>query len=128
MAGKRFGSFPINDRTDPRYWWYNSLSTGATTYTWAAAHNWFQFARKYSGRVTALSHVRDMAIADILQVDTDSNGNISHSMIVTDIGLGGDGDEIDEHYMTYHSNDTKDKPLTSVLATYPNGTWYAHRT
>jgi hypothetical protein len=121
------GAYPVSDRTHPSNWWYNSLGTFATTYTWAAAHNWMQFARTHSGRVAALSHVRDMAIADVLQVDTDSDGNISHSMFVTDVGLGGDG-EVDEQYMTYHSNDTKDKPLTSVIAAYPNGTWYAHRT
>ncbi|MEO3892112.1 amidase domain-containing protein [Nonomuraea sp. B5E05] len=119
-------AWPGEDRTSPKEWFYGDLAA-TTTYTWAAAHNWFQFARVWSGRVTGLTNVWQMGIADDLQIDSDSNGNVSHSMIVTDIGIGGDG--VDELYMTYHSSDTKDKPLSSIIAAYGDGTtYYAHRT
>ncbi|MFE3455856.1 amidase domain-containing protein [Nonomuraea sp. NPDC059194] len=120
------GAWPGEDRTSPAEWFYGD-ATWTTTYTWAAAHNWFQFARTWSGRVSGLSNVWQMGIADVLQIDSDSDGNISHSMVVTDIGVDGSG--VDELFMTYHSSDTVDKPLSSVLAGYgASATFYAHRT
>ncbi|MEO3794217.1 amidase domain-containing protein [Nonomuraea sp. B10E15] len=120
------GAWPGEDRTSPKEWFCGDL-VATTTYTWAAAHNWFQFAREWSGRVTGLTNAWHVGIADVLQIDSDSNGSISHSMNVTDIGIGGDG--VDELYMTCHGADTKDKPLSSIIAAYGDGTtYYAHRT
>ncbi|MGP3929722.1 amidase domain-containing protein [Nonomuraea sp. KM88] len=72
------GAWPGEDPTSPKEWFYGDL-VATTTYTWAAAHNWIQFARERSGRVTGLTNAWHMGIADVLQIDSDSNGNISHS-------------------------------------------------
>ena len=63
-----------------------------------------------------------MLASDVLQLDFDRDGNISHSMIVTAVGSNG------ERYLTYHSNDHLNRPLTEILSAYPVAWYYAHRT
>jgi hypothetical protein len=104
---------------DSRRWDYGWFEW-TTSYTWAAAHNWNQFAIG-SGRTYRLSYTSDLLLADVLQIDFDRDGNISHSMLVT--LLSGS-----EKYLTYHSTDTHNRSLTSILQQYPNAWYYAHRT
>jgi hypothetical protein len=67
-----------------------------------------------------------MLTTDVLQVDFDRDDNISHSLFVT--GRAGSGEYADELYMTYHSNNTHDRPLSSFIASAPDAWYYAHRT
>lgn len=101
-------------------WWYNFDGTNQS-FTWAAAQNWYWFATS-SGRTSYLANVRDMEAGDVLQIDFDRNNNIDHTMIVTGTGAG------TEKYLSYHSNDTLDKSLSSILSAYPTASYYAHRT
>jgi len=47
----------------------------------------------------------DLKLGDIVQFDFDHDGEIDHSSVVTKIDSSG------ERYVTYHTTDTKDKPL-----------------
>lgn len=108
------------DRTDNSKWYYGSY-TWTTSYSWAGAENWYWFARN-SGRTYGLSSVWYMGLADVLQIDFDRNGNIDHTMIVTKVDLAG------QRYMTYHTNNTLNRSLSSILDSYPTAWYYAHRT
>jgi hypothetical protein len=52
-----------------------------------------------------------MRIGDIVQVDEDGNGYGDHTMIVTGVSST-------NLYMTYHSNDRLNRPLTEVLSEF----------
>ncbi|MEO6503815.1 MAG: amidase domain-containing protein [Jatrophihabitantaceae bacterium] len=105
---------------DSRRWDYQWGGTWTTSYTWAAAHNWYFFATG-SGRTTTLGYLSDLMFADVMQIDFDRNSNISHSMFVNRTSGS-------EKYLTYHSTDTWDKSLTSILQQWPDAWYYAHRT
>ncbi|HET8683661.1 MAG TPA: amidase domain-containing protein [Micromonosporaceae bacterium] len=102
---------------DPWNWWYNSLNQ---TWSWINVGYWFQFAAQYSRRTYILSNVWYMGLADVLQADFSSDGVKDHSMTVSYVG--------DQPYLTYHSDNTYRRSLSSILATSPTGTWWAHRT
>ncbi|MEV4222298.1 amidase domain-containing protein [Nonomuraea sp. NPDC049725] len=114
------GSWP-DSRSDNANWFYGDY-TWTTSYTWPAAENWYWFAQHESARTTYLGNVWDMLTTDVLQVDFDRDDNISHSLFVTDRSSDG------ELYLTYHSNNTHNKPLSSFLAANPDAWYYAHRT
>ncbi|MGN9788547.1 amidase domain-containing protein [Nonomuraea sp. ZG12] len=121
------GSWPGENRTLPDQWYYGHEGTWTTTYTWAAAENWYWFASPFnSGRTEALDNIWEMGVSDVLQIDFDRNDNISHSMFVT--GRDGGGQIADELYMTYHSTNTRNKRLSSIIAATPDAWFYAHRT
>jgi hypothetical protein len=107
---------------DSRRWDYQWGGTWATSYTWAGAQNWYQFATG-SGRTYILSTASELLLADVLQMDFDKNYNINHTMIVTHTSGT-------EKYLTYHTSDTHNKSLTSILQAYPAATtwYYGHRT
>lgn len=107
---------------DSRRWDYQWGGTWATSYTWAGAQNWYQFATG-SGRTYILSTASELLLADVLQMDFDKNYNMNHTMIVTHISGS-------EKYLTYHTSNTHNKSLTSILQAYPAATnwYYGHRT
>ncbi len=95
-------------------WWYNSLNQSRT---WAGAHNFYYFARNYSGRASRAPYISSLRVGDMLQADLDANGNIEHSMIVTKVSNG-------VPYLTYHTTNTKNKSFTEIQRSYPNARWY----
>lgn len=126
----------ILERTDPDKWFYGGgpSETFLTSYSWAGAHNWGVFAQIYSQRTIGLANVWLMHASDVLQVDWDHPAGdpgsiIDHTMIVT-ARWGYEGDPYaQELYMTYHTNDNLDRPLSDIIAqTNPEDIWYAHRT
>ncbi|GLY04083.1 MULTISPECIES: amidase domain-containing protein [Actinoplanes] len=96
-------------------WWYNWANQ---TYTWTSAERWSRFAPR---RTKALTNVWQLSLADVLQVDFNRDGRIDHTTIVTKVTKK-------EIYLSYHTNNTLDKPLSSFLKAYPNGWFYAYRT
>lgn len=96
-------------------WWYNSLNQ---TYTWAGAENWSWFAPR---RTHWLSSVWYMGLADVLQMDFTRNGGMDHTMLMTYRTSS-------NLYMTYHSTDHRNRPLTEILNAYPYAWYYAYRT
>lgn len=97
-------------------WWYNSWNQ---TYSWAGAENWSRFAPR---RTTWLDNVWRQMPSDIMQMDFDRNGNKNHSMVATARNSNG------QIYFTYHTTNTKNRSLSSILNSYPNAWYYAYRT
>lgn len=96
-------------------WWYNSMNQ---THTWAGAENWSRFAPKRTNR---LANVWSLSLADVLQMDFNRDGTMDHSMVVTKTTSK-------DIYLTYHSADTKDRPLRAILKKHPRAKYYAYRT
>ncbi len=96
-------------------WWYTSSHQ---TYTWAGAENWSKFAPKRTNR---LDNVWKLGFADVLQMDFNRDGTMDHSMVVTKVTSR-------DVYLTYHSTNTKDRSLKSILRSYPRAWYYAYRT
>lgn len=119
------GSWPGDDRTDDSKWFYGDF-TWTTSYTWPAAENWYWFAMHRSNRTSFIDNVWKLQVTDVLQLDFDRDDNISHSMFVTDrIGTGEWSSEV---MLTYHSDNQHNKRLSSIIETYPDAWYYAHRT
>lgn len=123
-------------RNDPRAWYYRDPYF-ASSYSWAGAANFGEYAR-LSGRTRLLPSVDQLYVSDILQVDWDLPGepdvdpaeppnNIDHTMIVTH--RVGNGEHAEEIYLAYHSSDQWGRPFFGFLLPYaPEGIWYARRT
>lgn len=114
------GSWPYDEtgsRTAPDTWYYGTF-TATTSYSWAGAHNWYQFTNQ-SGRAFIVSYFSDMLTGDVLQADfgPSPDGNISHTMMVTSKS----GSTI---FLTYHTNNTLDRSIDDLLATNPGTNWY----
>ena len=62
-----------------------------------------------------------MTIADVLQYDRYKDGTMDHTMFVTK-------KTTTEIYMTYHTSDHLDRPLSEILSAVSNAWWYAYRT
>lgn len=104
-------------------WWYRFKAAPLApnqSFPWAGAENWYHFATG-KRRTRILSNVWSMGYADVLQIDFDRNGNINHTMIVTVLGSK-------QRYLSYHTNETLNRSLSSILAAYPSAWYYAHRT
>jgi hypothetical protein len=104
-------------------WFHHSKSN--VSWSWGGAENFYQYGRKKSGWLTTPpgNNVWNLVLGDLLQVDWDKNGNIQHSMIVTKKNT-----TTGERYLTYHSTDQRNKPLSAVLASDRDAWWYGHRT
>jgi hypothetical protein len=98
-------------------WWYNSSNQ---TTSWVNVNYWASFAL-HSDRAYNLDNVYKLGIGDILQMDFTGNRSKDHSMITT-YKSGG------TPYLTYHSTNTYRKSVRSLVAQYPNATYYAFRT
>ncbi|MFI1177446.1 amidase domain-containing protein [Streptomyces melanogenes] len=106
-------------RKNNKYWYYGTYSW-TTSYSWAGAENWYWFAKKHSNRTRILDDVWQLGYGDVLQADWNRDDTIDHSMIVT--GLGRD------IYLTYHTGNTHNRKLSSILSGHRGTWWYAHRT
>lgn len=102
---------------DYHNWWYNS---GNQTWSWINVNYWASFALS-SRRSFNLTNVWLLSLGDILQMDFTSNQSKDHSMIVTVRSST-------MPYLTYHSNDTLNRSLQSLLDSHRQATYYAFRT
>lgn len=102
---------------DNRYWWYNSFNQ---TWTWINAHYWAVFTANRPRSYTA-RYISDLVPGDILQVDFERDGTIDHSMIVTKKDSSG------TIYITYHSNNTKDRSFWDFYNANRSAWYYGRR-
>lgn len=95
-------------------WFYDSIFQ---SWTWVNANDWFAFVNsRPRGRYVKDS--KNLVPGDVIQIDFDLNGRIDHTMIVTA------RDNIGRVYLTYHSNDTYNKPFADIRAQYPRAAYH----
>lgn len=99
---------------DHKAWWHHP---GNESHSWISVEKWYGFTRD-SGR-TRLGEVHELRVGDILQVDFQNNGRRDHSMVVTRTRDG-------EKYLTYHSDDEYNKPLSVIEEQNPDAVFTAH--
>ncbi len=94
------------------YAWYSVSSENWYSYNWGGAENFGNFIScSNRGWVRSLNHhpwSQYFKTGDIVQIDNTNDGIQDHTMIVTAVGH-------DELYMTYHSSNTINKPLTQII-------------
>ena len=108
-------TFVLGLWNDDTHWWYNALNQ---THSWAGAQNWANFAPT---RTTFLTNIWQMGIADVLQMDFNKDGIKDHSLLVTKVTTS-------EIYMTYHSTDTLNRPLSELQILWAGDWFYSYRT
>jgi hypothetical protein len=105
-------------RQENTSWFYGSFEA-TTSYPWAGAENhyWFHSA---SGRSTSGTSVYTMSLGDVLQADfgPTPDNNINHTVIVSKEDAAGND------FVSYHSNNTLNKPVSQFIAALPAGTSY----
>lgn len=111
---------PICWYQDDNCWWYTSA---AQTWSWTSVSHWYTFAVVKRQRTYILSSPWSMWLADVLQVDFTNNGSKDHTMIVTYVATS-----TWTPYLTYHTYDTLNRSLSSLISQYPSARWYPHRT
>ncbi|SHI25752.1 amidase domain-containing protein [Streptomyces sp. 3214.6] len=98
--------------------WFGNADIQSDSFV--GVNEWSWFAQN-SKRTTPLANVYQLEVGDVLQMDFDRDGSKDHTMIVTYKANG-------MPYLTYHSNNTLRRSLSSILASYPNTYYYAYRT
>jgi hypothetical protein len=91
------------------------------SHSFVGVNEWSWFAQN-SKRTTSLTHVYQMDVGDVLQLDFDKDGSKDHTMIVSYRSPQG------MPYLTYHTTNTYRRSLASIIASDPNAAYYAYRT
>ncbi|MGV9252696.1 amidase domain-containing protein [Streptomyces sp. NPDC003697] len=99
--------------------WFGTADIQSDSFVGVNEFSWFALSSK---RVTSLANVYQLDVGDVLQVDFNKDGSKDHSMIVTSRSSQG------VPYLTYHSTNTYNRSVASIIASYPTAAYYAYRT
>ncbi|MEW2120231.1 amidase domain-containing protein [Streptomyces sp. NPDC005474] len=99
--------------------WFGNADIQSDSFV--GVNEWSWFAQN-SKRITSLAYVYQMDVGDVLQMDFNRDGSKDHTMIVTYRSPQG------LPYMTYHSSNTHNRSVASIIASDPNSYYYAYRT
>jgi hypothetical protein len=97
-------------RRDSDFWYYRPDDPSTSSWTWVNANMWASFAKK-TGRVEKVKYLSDVGLGDIVQMGDTVERAKWHSMIVTGFDERGP-------LLSYHSNNTLNKPLWTVFHDY----------
>ncbi|PTM57980.1 amidase domain-containing protein [Desmospora activa] len=86
-------------KSDP--WWY--YSDTKPSYAWGLANSQYKHLQQRAEPANSLSELK---VGDIVHADINGDGHINHSAIITKIELG-------QIYVTQHTTDRKDAPLST---------------
>ncbi|MGW1895547.1 amidase domain-containing protein [Streptomyces sp. NPDC002004] len=99
--------------------WFGTADIQSDSFVGVNEFSWFALSSK---RVTSLANVYQLDVGDVLQMDFNRDGSKDHSMIVTYRSPQG------VPYVTYHSTNTYNRSVASIIASYPTAAYYAYRT
>ncbi|MGW2489118.1 amidase domain-containing protein [Streptomyces sp. NPDC001606] len=99
--------------------WFGNADIQSDSFVGVNEFSWFALSSK---RVTPLANVYQADLGDVIQMDFNRDGSKDHSMIVTYRDRWG------VPYVTYHSTNTYNRSVASLVASYPNAYFYAYRT
>ncbi|MCF1506971.1 amidase domain-containing protein [Streptomyces glomeratus] len=99
--------------------WFGNSEIQSDSFVGVNEFSWFALSSK---RVTSLANVYQLDVGDVLQMDFNKDGSKDHSMIVTYRSPQG------VPYVTYHSTNTFNRSVASIIASYPTAAYYAYRT
>ncbi|WP_251093211.1 amidase domain-containing protein [Streptomyces sp. Caat 7-52] len=99
--------------------WFGNSEIQSDSFIGVNEFSWFALSSK---RATSLANVYQLDIGDVLQMDFNRDGSKDHSMIVTYRDSRG------VPYVSYHSTNTYNRSVASLVASYPTAAFYAYRT
>ncbi|MET8947803.1 amidase domain-containing protein [Streptomyces sp. NPDC004542] len=99
--------------------WFGNADIQSDSFVGVNEFSWFALSSK---RVTSLANVYQADIGDVVQMDFNKDGEKDHTMIVTYRSPQG------VPYVTYHSTNTYNRSVASLVASYPKAAFYAYRT
>lgn len=99
--------------------WFGTADIQSDSFVGVNEFSWFALSSK---RVTSLANVYQLDVGDVLQMDFNKDGSKDHTMIVTYRSPQG------VPYVTYHSTNTYNRSVASIIASYPTAAYYAYRT
>ncbi|WP_330309684.1 MULTISPECIES: amidase domain-containing protein [unclassified Streptomyces] len=99
--------------------WFGNSDIQSDSFVGVNEFSWFALSSK---RVASLANVYQLDVGDVLQMDFNKDGSKDHTMIVTYRSPQG------VPYVTYHSTNTYNRSVASIVASYPNAAYYAYRT
>ncbi|MEU1402320.1 amidase domain-containing protein, partial [Streptomyces sp. NPDC005728] len=99
--------------------WFGNADIQSDSFVGVNEFSWFALSSK---RVTSLANVYQLDQGDVLQMDFNKDGSKDHSMVVTYRSPQG------VPYVTYHSTNTYNRSVASLVASYPTAAFYAYRT
>ena len=105
--------------TDDYTKWFGTADIQSDSFVGVNEFSWFALASK---RVTPLANVYQADLGDVIQMDFDRDGSKDHTMVVTSRDASG------VPYVTYHSTNTYNRSVASLVASYPSAYFYAYRT
>lgn len=98
---------------DNSKWWYN---WSGQSHGWAGVPQFKNFALT-SGRAFQGNWAAEMYPGDVIVADWENDGIWTHSMIVTQ------RDNYNNLYLTYHDNDTHNRPFHDIMTHNPNAVY-----
>ncbi|GAA1039040.1 hypothetical protein GCM10009566_21730 [Streptomyces murinus] len=105
--------------TDDYTKWFGTADIQSDSFVGVNEFSWFALSSK---RVTPLADVYQADLGDVIQMDFNRDGSKDHSMVVTYRDASG------VPYVTYHSTNTYNRSVASLVASYPTAYYYAYRT
>ncbi|MFF8943386.1 amidase domain-containing protein [Streptomyces sp. NPDC014864] len=99
--------------------WFGNSEIQSDSFVGVNEFSWFALSSK---RATSLANVYQADLGDVVQMDFNKDGSKDHTMIVTYRSPQG------VPYVTYHSTNTYNRSVASLVASYPNAAFYAYRT
>ncbi|MFE1755155.1 amidase domain-containing protein [Streptomyces anandii] len=99
--------------------WFGNADIQSDSFVGVNEFSWFALSSK---RVTPLAYVYQADIGDVIQMDFNKDGSKDHTMVVTYRSPQG------VPYVSYHSTNTYNRSVASLIASYPNAAYYAYRT
>jgi hypothetical protein len=103
--------YPNNYSTS---WWWRSASIHSRTWTIANKFYWYLAERSRAIHASSLSR---LIVGDLLQADWTGDGQMDHTAMVTRKDSTG-------IYLSYHSNDTRNKPWAAFRYGEPDAKYY----
>jgi hypothetical protein len=101
-------------RTSNTTWYYGWLSQ---SYTWAGAHNHYMFHASMS-RSQIATHASYLWVGEPISIDFTGDGHIDHTVLITKKDASGN------LYVSYHTNNNLDRPMSYFYTNYPSAKYY----
>jgi hypothetical protein len=104
--------------------WYCNDDDGDNSNTWSSARWFYEFLDR-SQRTTALDDENDLALGDIVMLQSPDFSHPDHAMMVTYItGMSTPEGERTQICLSYHSTDKLNNPLDEIKSRYGEKTKY----
>jgi hypothetical protein len=102
-------------------WYYSSpWLIDPSSLTWRVAHDFYRYWKDRTRRVEVTKESAPLVVGDVVSADWKPDGEKDHLAIVTKVEKG-------KVYLTYHTKDKKDEPLSNWWKNHPKARIYGFK-